>query len=402
MDEENTFPGLVYSCGKDLIGSSVVPLSYTYTPFSIEIPNDCINISHPSSLHHQHSPAPHATSEDQRACPSVWDHDFNTYCFSRPLCCDPSSSHLSQYPPVCYSDGLRLQASPHQFLGHTTASHTWTPGGAVQYDASSAELCDAVASLNSEYTQIFSTRESIRQHNQTDLGHSVQPTFYPVPPDIEIVGQHKDLMRSFSEKSKKPCHCTKSQCLKLYCDCFANGEMCSDCDCINCCNNVEHATDRYRAIKTCLDRNPEAFRSKIHSSSGVEGDAKGSHTRGCNCKSSGCLKNYCECYKAKIMCSSMCKCVSCNNYIRSVVKESAVETSSHPDYSNTHHRTKSSVSCITDAVVEATCSCLLAQAEQAEKEGLSEVQAERATLEEFGYCLAQIVHYMFKHTHTHR
>ncbi|XP_026794898.3 spexin prohormone 2 [Pangasianodon hypophthalmus] len=361
MEEENDFPGPEYSCREDLTGSSVVPLtSYTYTPFSIEIPNNYNNVSHPSSHPHQHRPTPRDTSEDERACPSVWDDDFNTHGFSCPLCCDPSSSRLSQCPPVCYSDGL---LPPYQFPNHTTASHTWTPGGAVQYHTS-----------------------------------SVQPTFCPVAPDMETVGQHKDSMRSFSEKSKKPCHCTKSQCLKLYCDCFANGEICSDCSCINCCNNMEHATDRYRAIKTCLDRNPDAFRSKINSS--VQGDVKGSHTRGCNCKSSGCLKNYCECYKAKIMCSSVCKCVSCSNYSRSEVKESAVETSSHSDYSST--QAKSSVSCITDAVVEATCGCLLAQAEEAEKEGLTRVQAERATLEEFGHCLTQIVHFMFKHTHTQR
>ena len=25
-------------------------------------------------------------------------------------------------------------------------------------------------------------------------------------------------------RPRKPCNCTKSQCLKLYCDCFANGQ----------------------------------------------------------------------------------------------------------------------------------------------------------------------------------
>ena len=26
-------------------------------------------------------------------------------------------------------------------------------------------------------------------------------------------------------RPRKPCNCTKSQCLKLYCDCFANGKQ---------------------------------------------------------------------------------------------------------------------------------------------------------------------------------
>ena len=41
-----------------------------------------------------------------------------------------------------------------------------------------------------------------------------------------------------SFKKKIQCHCVKSNCLKLYCDCFANGEYCKDCNCVGC-HNVE-------------------------------------------------------------------------------------------------------------------------------------------------------------------
>ena len=27
----------------------------------------------------------------------------------------------------------------------------------------------------------------------------------------------------------------------------------------------------------------------------------------------GCLKNYCECFEAKIICTDICKCVGCKN-----------------------------------------------------------------------------------------
>ena len=46
---------------------------------------------------------------------------------------------------------------------------------------------------------------------------------------------------------------------------------------------------------------------------------------------------------------------------------------------------------ITPDVVEASCQCMLAQAEESERRGVSEADTESMIIEEFGRCLAQII-----------
>lgn len=125
-----------------------------------------------------------------------------------------------------------------------------------------------------------------------------------------------------SGRSRKPladaagsrtCHCKKSMCLKLYCDCFSAGMYCSNCSCAECMNKPENADTVMQRRVQIQTRDPDAFQRKIQAVAGGGVAEKARHMRGCNCRRSHCLKKYCECYQGGVKCGDHCKCLECQN-----------------------------------------------------------------------------------------
>ncbi len=75
------------------------------------------------------------------------------------------------------------------------------------------------------------------------------------------------------------CRCSKTMCLKLYCDCFQAGKVCKEhCECSECKNTLRESGPtgiRTRVIRSILKRKPNAFQKKSR-------DPEAS----CRCKSS--------------------------------------------------------------------------------------------------------------------
>ena len=86
------------------------------------------------------------------------------------------------------------------------------------------------------------------------------------------------------------CSCTKTKCIKKYCECFANKRLCKDCRCQNCMNNIYHLNNKI------MQKNYTRTKNII-----------------CTCSKSNCNKKYCECYKAGVFCNEKCRCVNCKN-----------------------------------------------------------------------------------------
>ena len=109
------------------------------------------------------------------------------------------------------------------------------------------------------------------------------------------------------------CKCKKTNCLKLYCECFIRGGMCGkNCKCENCMNNLEHLEIRNLLMADHLEkRNVELPGLAIDSGHFQKLSFK--NVTHCRCSKTGCNKRYCECFRVGRACTARCVCKNCDN-----------------------------------------------------------------------------------------
>lgn len=197
-----------------------------------------------------------------------------------------------------------------------------TSGSAVSHHP----LVTGQESLSKSLPETSSSGEIVPFENSVPLMEDVcQAPGYVNNEELNQTSPRKKRRRLESGEGEacKRCNCKKSKCLKLYCECFAAGVYCVEpCACQDCFNKPIHEDTVLATRKQIESRNPLAFAPKVIRSAdslSETGDdssntpASARHKRGCNCKKSGCLKKYCECYQGGVGCSVNCRCEGCKN-----------------------------------------------------------------------------------------
>ncbi len=123
--------------------------------------------------------------------------------------------------------------------------------------------------------------------------------------------QEYNNLNNIKNTKKITCTCTRTQCQKKYCACFARGKPCIGCDCKGCLNTPRENNTIYPERGQIYNNN-NPKEEEININRNIYQDSK-SHSIVCNCTKSKCMKKYCECYKMNIPCGSLCRCIDCQN-----------------------------------------------------------------------------------------
>ncbi|KAL0283129.1 UNVERIFIED_CONTAM: protein tesmin/TSO1-like CXC 7 [Sesamum angustifolium] len=118
----------------------------------------------------------------------------------------------------------------------------------------------------------------------------------------------------------------------VYCECFAAGSYCDNCNCINCHNKKEHEADRKGSIDAILERNPNAFTPKIANSPHGATDG-GSTRKDAIARNPGASRGTVSASRPNILCSDKCKCMDCKNFEGSEEKKALSQ--GHPEHQST-------------------------------------------------------------------
>ncbi|CAD8065508.1 unnamed protein product [Paramecium sonneborni] len=113
---------------------------------------------------------------------------------------------------------------------------------------------------------------------------------------------------NFQDLEILPCNCSQSNCLKRYCACFHSGRMCLDeCQCKDCKNCSDFSEERDEAINHVYKKCHRDKKVPVNELLSLQ------MSYGCKCKSTGCQKKYCECFKRGQICGELCSCEDCLN-----------------------------------------------------------------------------------------
>ncbi|KAI1725798.1 tesmin/TSO1-like CXC domain, cysteine-rich domain-containing protein [Ditylenchus destructor] len=209
--------------------------------------------------------------------------------------------------------------------------------------------------------------------------------------------------------NQKRCKCPKSKCLKLYCECYAASQMCSEfCSCLGCHNNAAYSKEREKSIQDHLSKNPDAFLPKIgvlfaRTAGGTQvGTKERLHLKGCHCSRSSCLMNYCECYAAKVPCSYRCRCKLCLNvdghHFTTLSLKESISIDSDEDVDSTDIQGAVRVDIksqpwhyVTNEFINRATVSMYAAAKEAEYTGLSQEQVEKRVFDQFGDYINELI-----------